>query len=146
MFHRIHTFHRVVGADGMSYLPRAYGDPDADGSWNGYLAFFPRTGTPVTTDRQITEPTLSRLKDWAGSLSLEDLRAALARARVVSRDSQIDAGIVRLRYLENEAQLDADDLEEQAELNEESATEAREAAERLWRRRVVLEDDTAKLR
>jgi hypothetical protein len=146
LFHRIHTYHRMVGADGMSYLPRAYGDPDDDGSWNGYLAFFPRTGTLVATDRQVTEPTLSRLKDWANSLSLEDLHAALARARVLSRDSLIEAEIVRLRFLENEAQLDADALEEQAELSNESAAEARAEAERLRHERGAFEADAAKLR
>ena len=146
MFHRIHTFQRVIGADGRSYLPRAYGDADPEGSWDGYLAFFPRAGTPVTTDRQVTEPTLSRLKDWASSLSIEDLHAALAQARALNRDSLIDAEVDRLRFLENEAQMDAEVLEEQAQLDSESAAEAREDAERLRSERVALEADAAKLR
>ena len=85
MFHRIHTYHRIVGADGISYLPRAYGEPNADGSWNGYLAFFARSGEVLATDRQITEPILSRLKDWANSLFVEDLDRSRARPSVKSR-------------------------------------------------------------
>ena len=141
MFHRIHTYHRVVGADGTSYLPRAYGEPNAGGSWNGYLAFFPRTGVLVATDRQTTQPALSQLKDWATGLSVEDLHAALARAKVLSRDSLVEAEVARLRFLENEALLDADALEEHAELDKAAADEARAEAEQLRRERVGYEEE-----
>ena len=144
MFQRIHTYHRIVAADGTSYLPRAYGEPGSDGSWNGYLAFFPRTGTVVATDRQITEPTLSRLKDWAGELSLEDLHAALGRARVLSRDSVIENEIARLKFFEDEARVKADTLEEQAELDRTAAAEARAEAERLRSERIAYEVDAGK--
>jgi hypothetical protein len=79
-------------------------------------------------------------------LSLEDLYAALVRARALSRDSLIEAEVDRLRFLESDAELDADAFEEQAELNEESAAEAREEAERLRHERVAFEADAAKLR
>lgn len=145
MFHRIHTYHRVVGADGTSYLPRAYGELNADGAWNGYLAFFPRSGVVAATDRQITEPTLSQLKDWATALSFEDLHLALARARVLSAGARVDAEVARLRFLENEALLDADALEEHAERDKAAAEESRADAERFRRERVKYEGDAARL-
>jgi hypothetical protein len=143
MFQRIHTYHRIVGADGASYFPRAYGDPQPNGSWSGYLAFFPRVGSVVSTDRQTTEPTLSLLKDWANELSIDDLQAALTRARELSRDSLVADEIARLRFLETEAQLDAEALEEEADRDASAAAEARAEAEQLKRERTAFERDAA---
>ena len=142
MFHRIRTYRPISRADGVSFLPRAYAEPHSEG-WSGYLAFFPRVGVPVATDFQTTERTLAGVVGWADSLLVEDLHAALARATVLSRDSVVDAEIARLRFLENEAHLDADVLDERAELNHEAALEARTTAERLVRKRKALEVDAA---
>ena len=138
MFHRIRTYQPIVGANGESFVPRAYAEPNSEG-WSGYLAFFPRIGAPVATDFRTTDRTLAGVVGWADSLLVDDLHAALARARVLSRDSVVEAEITRLRFLENEAHLDADVLDERAEVNHEAALEARTTADRLARKRKALE-------
>ena len=60
---------------------------------------------------------------------------------MLNQDSLIETEIARLKFLENEALLDADALEERAELDEESAAEARKNAERLRRKRLAVEAD-----
>ena len=145
MFHRIRTYRPIISADGVSFLPRAYAEPNSEG-WSGYLAFFPPFGAPVATDVQITERDLAGVVGWADSLLVEDLHTSLAGATVLSRDSVVEAEIARLRFLENEAHLDADVLDERAELNHEAALEARTTAERLVRKRKALEVDAAKQR
>ena len=109
------------------------------------FSIFPGVGIPVATDFQTTERILAGVVGWADSLLVEDLHAALARATVLSRDSVVDAEIARLRFLENEAHLDADVLDERAELNHEAALKARTTAERLVRKRKALEVDAATL-
>ena len=40
MFHRIQQF-GLIQVDGQVFRPRLYGDPQADGSWAGWVIFFP---------------------------------------------------------------------------------------------------------
>ena len=142
MFHRVHTYHRVTGDDGVSYLPRAYGEPNTDGSWNGYLAFFSSGGVVVATDLQTTEPTLSTLKDWATELMPEDLWIALGRAQALKLQTDVEAEIGRLKFLEREAELEADAFDAEAERDRDAAANARAEAERLRRKRIAYEADS----
>ena len=144
MFRRIRTYAQIAANDRTVYRPRAYADSQLDGSYDGYLAFFPLpTGPVAVTDRQITGPTLSAVIDWADSLTLIDLDAALADAKTLSRASMLEHEIERLDYLERDALSDAETLEEDATLDKVAADEARAEAKRLRRERLKAEADLA---
>ena len=144
MFRRIRTYELVIASDRTEYRPRAYADPQRDGSWDGYLAFFPLPDGPVAvTGRQITGPTLAAVIDWADTLTPIDLDSALARAKTLRRASMLEDEIERLDYLERDALSEAETLEEDAALDKASAEVARANAERLRRERLRAEADLA---
>jgi hypothetical protein len=144
MFRRIRTYQRIVASDQKLYTPRAYAEPQPDGAWDGYLAFFPVPAGPVAvTDRQITRSTLSAVVDWADTLTPSDLDVALARAKTWSREAMLEDEIERLDYLERDALADAETLEEDATLDRAAAEVARADAERLKRERLKVEADLA---
>ena len=151
MFRQIRTFEPIVAADGGVYVPRAYGDPNADGTWSGWLVFSAATtGRLVATDRQTDEPDLSALMAWADTLLLTDLRVALERARSLSRRSLAQDEIVRLEQLERDALADAERLERTADakqiaatVDEHAAKAARAEAARLRRDRLEEAEEIA---
>jgi hypothetical protein len=68
MFHRIREY-PLVKVDGCAYRPMAYGDPQPDGTWNGWLVFFPLdSGTAVASDLETTQPDVRALSAWASDL------------------------------------------------------------------------------
>lgn len=148
MFRRIRTFGTIDSSDGTRYVARAYADPNADGTWSGWLTFFPILGgPPAATDRQATKADLAMLIDWADGLSNGDLQAALARARTLQRASLLDDEIARLGELEQQALADAGALEDAAEseiraatLDQEAAKDARAEAEDIHRKRHHLSE------
>ena len=134
----------LIDASGRFYRPRAYGDPRADGTWDGWLVFFPVGGGPaIATDRETTQATLGALTVWAAGLTPVYLEGALARAiSLAYRPSVID----QLEEAEYEALEDAERLETAAEIERATATvdelaaaDARADAERIRRERVATE-------
>jgi hypothetical protein len=127
MFKLIQQY-ELVGLDRVWYRPRAFGDRQADGTWDGWLVFFPVSGgRAIASDRETTQATLDALAVWASSVTLVYLEGALARAlRIDQQPSIID----QLNAAEYEALLDADQLETAAQIDHAAAAAARGDAER----------------
>lgn len=76
----IHEFAtRVVGADGRSWIARAYGRRRA-GDWIGWLVFVDADGRRIATDRETTQPDRRALEYWASGIEPIYLDGALTRA------------------------------------------------------------------
>jgi hypothetical protein len=61
VFHRIQQY-PLVHYGGGTYRPRVYGEPQPDGSWGGWIVFFPLEGSrAVATDRETTQSTFESL-------------------------------------------------------------------------------------
>jgi hypothetical protein len=148
MFHRIQQY-ELIEAAGRWYRPRAYGDPQPDGMWDGWLVFFPlRHGIAVAPPRpETTQSTVTALTVWAAGLSSVYLEGALDRALRLVEQAPI---ITRLTDAEYEALADAERLEAEAEvertaaeIDEAAARAARDDAERLRGERLVTEGAVA---
>ena len=147
MFERIRHYD-LIDVSGRFYRPRAYGDPRADGTWDGWLVFFPVDGGPaIATDRETTQATFDALTVWAAGLTPVYLEGALARALTLAYQPGV---IDRLEDAEYEALEDADRLETAAEIaratatvDEMAAADARADAERIRSERVVTESALA---
>jgi hypothetical protein len=144
MFHRIQQY-ELIDVGGRWYRPRAYGDPQPDGMWDGWLIFFPlaRGIAIAPPGPETTQSTLPALAVWAAGLSHVYLEGALARALELAEQPPI---IARLTDAEYEALADAERLEtaavverRAAELDEVAARAARIDAERLRRERLATE-------
>jgi hypothetical protein len=147
MFQRVRHYN-LIDASGRFYRPRAYGDLRPDGTWDGWLVFFPVGGGPaVATTRETTQAAFQALTVWAEGLTPVYLEGALARAlKLAHQPSVID----QLEEAEYEALEDAERLETAAEIQRATATademaaaEARADAERIRRERVVTESALA---
>jgi hypothetical protein len=148
MFHRIQQY-ELIDVGGRGYRPRAYGDPQPDGMWDGWLIFFPlgREIPIAPPGPETTQSTLAALAVWAAGLSRAYLEGALARALELAEQPPI---IARLTDAEYEALADAERLETAAlvertgaELDEAAASAARIDAERLRRERLATESALA---
>lgn len=151
MFHRIQQY-PLIGGNERWYRPRAYGDPQPDGTWDGWLVFFPLAGgraiappAPATTQR-----TAGALSVWAAGLGPVYLEGALARAIAVEEEPLV---IGQLEAAEYEALEDAVRLEkaaavkrDAAALDDALATVALEDGDRLRRERIVTEEAVARPR
>jgi hypothetical protein len=145
MFQRIQQY-PLVDANGRWYRPRAYGEPQPDGTWDGWLVFFPVAGgsaiappSPETTQR-----TLADLSVWAAGLRPVYVEGSLARAIAVAEEPFV---IGQLAAAEYEALEDAERLEtaavvkrSAADLDDTAATAALADAERLRRERIATEE------
>ena len=140
MFKLIQQY-QLVGLDRVWYRPRAFGDRQADGTWDGWLVFFPVSGgRAIASDQETTQATLDALAVWASSVTPVYLEGALARAlRIDQQPSIID----QLNAAEYEALLDADQLETAAQIDHAAADAARADAERLRRERLATESALA---
>ena len=147
MFQRIRHYN-LIGASGRVYRPRAYGDPRADGAWDGWLVFFPLDGgQAIATERETTQATFQALTRWAAGLTPVYLEGAVARALELAQPPSV---IDRLEDAEYEALEDAERLETVARIERASATvdemsaaDSRQDAERLRRERLVAESALA---
>lgn len=144
MFQRILQY-APIDADGTWHLPRAYGDPQSDGSWDGWLVFFPVAGGTAIAPPgpETTQNTMAALAVWAAGLTPVYLEGALARALRVAQQAPL---LARLTAAEYEALDDAARLETAAEaerraadLREAAAKAARAEAERIRRERLATE-------
>jgi hypothetical protein len=140
MFKLIQQY-ELLGSDRVWYRPRAFGDRQADGSWDGWLVFFPVSGgRAIASDRETTQATLDALAVWASSVTLVYLEGALARALRIDRQPSI---VDQLNAAEYQALLDADQLETAAQIDHAAADAARGDAERLRRERLATESALA---
>jgi colicin import membrane protein len=143
MFQRIQQYD-LIDAGGTWYRPRAYGDPQPDGTWDGWVVFFPvasRTAISPSAP-ETTQSTLAALTAWAAGLTPVYLEGALDRALRIEPPSLVD----RLTEAEYEALDDAERLEREADiergaarLDETAARTARADAERIRRERLAAE-------
>jgi hypothetical protein len=148
MFQRIHQY-PVIAAGGRWYLPRAYGDARPDGTWHGWLVFFPVAGgTAIAPPApETTQSTSAALMVWAEGVRHVYLEGALARALAVEKDHSVIGQIAAAEY---EALADAERLETAAavkrgaaDLDDAAATVALADAERLRRARLATEESMA---
>lgn len=148
MFRRIQQY-ELIEVDGRWYRPRAYGDPQPDGMWEGWLIFFPlgREMAIAAPGPETTQSTMAALAVWAAGLSRVYIQAALARALGLVQQPPI---IARLTDAEYAALEDAERLETvaevertAAELDDAAASTARIDAERLRRERLATESALA---
>jgi hypothetical protein len=148
MFHRIEEY-ELIDVGGRWYRPRAYGDPQPDGMWDGWLIFFPLGhGIAIAPPGpETTQGTMAALAVWAGGLSHDYLEGALARALGVAEESSIIARLTDAEYgvLEDAERLEtAAEVERTAaELDDAAAKTARIDAERLRRERLAAESSLA---
>ena len=148
MFQRIQQYELI--ADGrVWYRPRAYGDPQPDGTWEGWLVFFPLGGGTAVAPPgpETTESTLAALALWAAGLTRAYLDGALTRGLGLAEQAPL---IGRLTHAEYEALEDAQRLETAAEIkrtaaevDEAAARAARADAEQIRQERLSTEDALA---
>ena len=75
---------RVKGADGTEYIVRAYAEERADGTWAGWLEFYPADGAEgavLRTGQETSQPNRVTIEYWATGLETIYLEGALSRAR-----------------------------------------------------------------
>ena len=147
MFHRIQQY-PLVHDGGRTYRPRVYGAPQPDGTWGGWIVFFPLAGGPaVATDRETTQSTLESLGIWAAGLTSVYLEGALVRALQLEAAPLIIAHLNEAEYaaLEDAERLQtAADIERAtANIDEAAAAAARVDAERIRNERLVTESALA---
>lgn len=72
----------VIGPDGTEYIVRTYGDERADGTWIGWLEFYPTDATkPVLqTDQETSQPNQVTVEYWATGLEPVYFEGAFQRA------------------------------------------------------------------
>ena len=147
MFHRIQQY-PLVDHGGRRYRPRVYGEPQPDGSWGGWIVFFPLDGSPaVATDRETTQSTIESLGVWASGLTPVYLEGALVRALQLAAAPLVLANLDEAEYaaLEDAERLEmAADIERAtANIDEAAAAAARADAERIRGERLVTESALA---
>jgi hypothetical protein len=147
VFQRIQQY-PLVHYDGRWYRPRVYGEPQRDGTWGGWIVFFPLDGNPaVATDRETTRRTFESLGVWAAGLTSIYLEGALVRALQLAAEQLILANLDEAEYA---ALHDADMLQTAADIeratahiDEAAADAARADAERIREERLVTESALA---
>jgi hypothetical protein len=147
VFHRIQQY-PLVHYGRRAYRPRVYGEPRPDGSWAGWIVFFPLDGSPaVATDRETTQSTFELLGVWAAGLTLVYLEGALVRALQLAAAPTILANLSEAEYaaLEDAEMLQtAADIERAtAKIDEAAAAAARADAERIREERLVTQSALA---
>jgi hypothetical protein len=128
MFRRIHEY-PLIEWSGL-WRPRAYGDPQPDGTWDGWLVFFPvAVGLAVAPPGpETTQSTLEQLIVWAAGLSAVYLEGALARALKAVEQPALAGRVAGAEY---EALEDAEALRrERLAVEREVAAIAADAAHR----------------
>jgi len=116
MFQLVRRYEPIADATGVIYQPRAYGDLQPDGSWNGWLVFFPiGEGVVIATDRETTQNSLTSLVRWTATITPVYLEGALDRAQRIQREPIFSAQLAELALRERRAAEDAASLEAAAE-------------------------------
>jgi hypothetical protein len=147
VFHRIQQY-PLVHYGRRAYRPRVYGEPQPDGSWEGWIVFFPLDESPaIATDRETTQSTFESLGIWATGLTSVYLEGALVRALQLAAEPIILANLSEAEYtaLEDAEMLQtAADIERAtAKIDEAAAAEPRADAERIREERLVTQSALA---
>jgi hypothetical protein len=138
MFHLVQNYGTVLDTAGGAYQARAYGEPQADGSWYGWLVFFPLgPGPAIATDRETTQPSLANLVHWASTISPVYLQGAFVRALELEHDAAFTARLAELAFLDRQ-------LDENAAALETAADRARADSEAA-RREAAMHEAAASL-
>lgn len=147
MFQRIQQY-PLISMRSRVYRPRAYGEAQPDGTWDGWLVFFPLDrGPAIASDRETTQSNFDALVTWAFNLTGVYLEGALERALRIAEPPQLIANLTRAEY---DALEDAERLETAAELeritaraDEDAAASARNDARGIRRERLAAEEELA---
>jgi hypothetical protein len=112
----LYEYEVLSRAGGGTYRPRAYGELDVDGSWSGWMVFFPtdRGRAVVATACETTQETLAAMLDWATGLSGAYLEAALERALDLHASPSLTVRIGALERMEAASAMQAMTLERAA--------------------------------
>jgi hypothetical protein len=145
MFQRIRTY-QLIHTGGQSYRPRAYGDPQLDGTWDGWLVFFPMIGGPaIASNRETTQSSFEALTRWAAGVTPVYLEGALTRALDIELQpsviGQLNAAEYELLEDAEAAATEAVVATEAAEFHEAAAREEREVAADAARRSRTAQAD-----
>ena len=72
----------VIDPDGTEYAVRSYGDERADGTWIGWLEFYPldETKPVLQTDQETSQPNQLSVEYWATGLEPVYFEGAFERA------------------------------------------------------------------
>ena len=143
MFQYVHRY-GMMQRDGRWFRPQAYGEPRADGLWDGWLVFFPLDGgLAIASNRETTQSSFAALGSWAAAVSPVYLEGALDRALSLA---EVPAVVTQLLGAEYEALADAEQHETAAELervaakaDQAAADIARDDADRLRDQRLTAE-------
>lgn len=148
MFQNIQQYD-LIEAGEIRFRPRAYGDPQPDGTWDGWVVFFPLGGGTAIAPPgpETTQRTMAALVVWASGLRPVYLEGALARALRPAPQSPL---IAQLEDAESESLDHAERMETAAavertaaDLDEADARMARADAEVLRRERLAVEGEAA---
>jgi hypothetical protein len=116
MFQLVRHYEPIADSAGVIYQPRAYGDLQPDGSWDGWLVFFPiLAGKVIATDCETTQHSLTSLARWASTVTPVYLEGALDRAQRIDREPTFSARLAELSLLDRRAAEDVASLEAAAE-------------------------------
>ena len=158
MFQLVQNYGTVADPVGGVYQARAYGEPRLDGTWDGWLVFFPLgVGPAIATDRETTQTSFANLVHWASTIGPVYLQGALTRALELQPDSALSTRLAELALLdrqmaENEAVLetaadraraDSEAAARDAEMHEAAASIARSEARERAEDARALERDAA---
>lgn len=79
----IHEHPAKITKEGAIYTARIYGNPRADGTWEGWLEFLPadKSRPVLRTEPETSQPNRTTVEYWALGLELIYLEGALARAQ-----------------------------------------------------------------
>jgi hypothetical protein len=115
VFQPLYEYDVTTASTGATYRPRAYGEMDVDGRWNGWLVFFPLVNGPViATARETSRVSLPALVDWASGLTRAYIGGALKRALDLRSVPMAAPGVHELEAIEAEAADRAELLERAA--------------------------------
>jgi hypothetical protein len=140
MFQRIRQYD-LIQHEERWFRPRAYGEVNSDGTWEGWLVFFPLAGRPaIATERETTQTTYNAIVDWSAGLTSTYLEGALDRALTLEARPPITAQLAAAEY---EALEDASLLDSAAEGEQALADAARAEADALHEERLATEEAIA---
>jgi hypothetical protein len=147
MFQRVYDY-GLIEADGRLYRARTYGAIEPDGTWGGWLVFFPLDGAlAISTDRETTQASFADLRIWAEGLSAVYLDGAVRRALALVEKPPILSELSQAEYAalhDAERFRTAADLHAEAARFDERAASAADAdAERLREARLETEGELA---
>jgi len=153
MFQLVRRYNVITDTEGSAYQPRAYGELQADGSWDGWLVFFPvPAGVVIATNRETTQSSYVNLVRWSAALPPVHLQDALDRALRIQLEPAFRARLgefsgrddeVEPEMAAAEARTEADDRAREAEAHERAAAAARAEARARMADAHAIERDLA---